>query len=79
MIYALEGACSKRMRSYRLKLSTVALLVFLAAAFLAFYLRATGVLGDMTYYGALVGLIVASLVVTIMLGRMAKKRYTIDS
>jgi len=66
------------MCSYRLKLSTVALIVFLGFTFLAFYLRAIDVLGDLEYFLGLVGLIVAAMVVTLMLGRMAKKRYILD-
>jgi hypothetical protein len=66
------------MRSYRLKLSTVALIIFLGLTFLAFYLRVIGVLGDLEYFFGLVGLIVAAMVVTLMLGRVAKKRYILD-
>jgi len=40
---------SRLARSYRLKLSTVALAVFLVIAFLAFYLRAIDVIGDLKY------------------------------
>ncbi len=78
MICALERGYSKRMRSYRLKLSTVALIIFLGLTFLAFYLRAIDVLGDVEYFLGLVGLIVAAMVVTLMLGRLAKKRYILD-
>ena len=74
-----EQANSRIARSYRLKLSTVALAVFLAVAFLAFYLRTIGVIGDVEYFVGLVSLIIAALIVTIILGRMAKKRYALSA
>lgn len=70
---------SRIVRSYRLKLSTVALVVFLVAAFLVFYLRTIGFIGDVEYFVGLVSLIIAALIVTIMLGRMAKKRYALSA
>ncbi len=70
-----EQTNSRLARSYRLKLSTVALAVFLVVAFLVFYLRTIDVIGDVEYFVGLVSLIIAALIVTIILGRMAKKRY----
>jgi hypothetical protein len=75
MVSSSERNNSRLARSYRLKLSTVALVVFLVIAFLVFYLRAIGIIGDVEYYVGLVSLIIAALIVTIILGRMAKKRY----
>ncbi len=66
---------SKQVRGYRLKLSTVALVVFLAFAVLAFYLRNTGIIGDIEYLLSLGGLITAAIIVTVILGKFAKKRY----
>ena len=36
--------------SYRLKLSTIALIAFLAVAAVSFYLRSTGIISDLIYY-----------------------------
>ncbi len=60
---------------YRLKLSTVALIVFLAVAAVCFYLRSTGIISDLVYYIVLVSLIVAALILTFVFGRISKKRY----
>jgi O-antigen/teichoic acid export membrane protein len=64
---------------YRLKLSTVAVIVFLAVAAVCFYLQSTGVINDIVYYGVLLGLIVAALVLTYVFGKISKKRYTSTS
>jgi membrane associated rhomboid family serine protease len=66
---------SKLASEYRLKLSTVAFVVFLVFAVVVFILRNTGVLGEIEYFVALFGLIIVALVVTFVLGRKAKKRY----
>jgi Na+/glutamate symporter len=63
----------------RLKLSTVALAVFLAIALIAFVLRNIGAIGDVEYVVGLVSLVIAALIVTVILGRVAKKRYTITA
>lgn len=66
-----HGLASK----YRLKLSKVALAVFLAIALITFFLRIIRVIGDMEYFAGLVSLVIAALIVTVILGRVAKKRY----
>jgi Na+/glutamate symporter len=70
-----HGLASK----YRLKLSTVALAVFLVIALIAFILRNIGAIGDVEYVVGLVSLVIAALIVTVILGRVAKKRYTIPA
>jgi Flp pilus assembly protein TadB len=62
--------------SYRMKLSSIALIVFLIVAAICFYLKLSGVINDVTYYVVLFGLIVAALVLTLVLGRISKKRYS---
>lgn len=71
----LNGASSNLAASYRLKLSSIALIVFLAVAAVCFYLKLTDAISDILYYGVLVGLIVAALILTLVLGKISKKRY----
>ncbi len=66
---------SKSAGKYRLKLSTVALAVFLAAALLLFYLKTENVIGDMAYLAGLIGLVISALIATFTFGRIAHKRY----
>lgn len=61
--------------SYRLKLSTIALIAFLALAAVSFYLRSAGIINETIYYAVLVSLIVAALILTFVFGRISKKRY----
>jgi len=59
--------------SYRLKLSSIALIVFLAIAAVSFYLKMNGVIDDVTYYALLFGLVVVALVLTFLFGKLSKK------
>jgi hypothetical protein len=61
--------------SYRLKLSTIALIVFLVVAALCFYLRSAGIISDLIYYIVLISLIVVALILTFVFGRISKKRF----
>ncbi len=60
--------------SYRLKLSSIALIVFLAIAAVCFYLKMIGVINDVDYYAVLFGLVVVALVLTFLFGKLSKKR-----
>jgi hypothetical protein len=62
--------------SYRLKLSTIALIAFLAIAAVSFYFRSTGIISDLIYYALLVSLIVVALILTFVFGKISKKRYS---
>jgi hypothetical protein len=62
--------------NYRLKLSTIALIAFLAIATVSFYLRSTGIISDLIYYALLVSLIVVALILTFVFGKISKKRYS---
>jgi hypothetical protein len=59
-----------------MKLSSIALIVFIIVAAICFYLKLSGIINDVTYYVVLFGLIVAALVITLVLGRISKKRYS---
>jgi hypothetical protein len=70
-----SGSGQSTAANYRLKLSTIALIVFLVIAGVSFYLRSAGIITDIIYYVILVSLIVVALVLTFILGRISKKRY----
>ncbi len=71
----LNGGSIGLAASYRLKLSSIALIVFIVIAGVCFYLNLTGLLSDIIYYGILIGLIIAALVLTYLFGRISKKRH----
>lgn len=74
MLNSYAGAEYNSASSYRLKLSSIALIVFLAIAAVFFYLKINGVLDDVTYYAILFGLVVAALILTFLFGKLSKKR-----
>ena len=76
MFNSLEGGNTSLAASYRMKLSSIALIVFIIIAAICFYLKLSGVITDLIYYAILFGLIVAALVLTLVLGRISKKRYS---
>ncbi|MGD6808838.1 MAG: hypothetical protein ACQCN3_03985 [Candidatus Bathyarchaeia archaeon] len=74
MFSNLNGGSNGLAASYRLKLSSIALIVFLMIAGICLYLNLTGVISDIIYYAILIGLVVAALVLTYLFGRISKKR-----
>ncbi|MGD6934557.1 MAG: hypothetical protein ACQCN5_10160 [Candidatus Bathyarchaeia archaeon] len=71
----LSGGSYSLATGYRMKLSSIALIVFIVVAGAFFYLNLTGVISDIVYYIVLVGLLVGAIVLTFLFGRISKKRH----